>query len=121
MMRAGMDPSGRSRKRKIILFIGLAIAGIVLLALSRSMCISAYLFDGIVVPECPDGDPVQAVVVESSGLRRNTLGSVYVGAVAHYTTEAADSDYQTYVRRLDASIALVKPGGEEKPLLPRDG
>jgi hypothetical protein len=122
MMRADMSSAGRSRKRKIILYLILGILGLALLAISQAVCISAYLFDGILTPVCPDGDVVQTVSVEAHGLRRGADGNVNVSAIGHYTSSSSDHARATRVSRgVDAKVFFVEPSGKSTELLPREG
>lgn len=122
MMRADMATAGRSRKRRIILFLIAGIVGLALLAISQTLCISAYLFDGILVPVCPDGDVVQRVSIDAWGLRRGAEGSVNITANAHYTLASADHSRETRViRGVDAEVFFVEPSGKSTKLEPREG
>lgn len=116
-MRAPM-----SRKRRILLILFGALAGLALLVTSQLVCISAYLAHGIAVETCPDGDVVQTVSVESYNLRRRVEGWVTVRAFGNYTTAAADGARAAeVVRGVDQELYFVKPGGEELALKPREG
>src|SRR5262245_58805807 len=117
-----MIRAATSRKRKILLILFAGLFGLALLATSQVVCISAYLFDGIAVPMCPDGDVSQTINIESYALRRGASGSVSVQAIAHYTTAASDSARAApVVRSVHAKVFFVKPGGEELALVPAEG
>lgn len=111
-----------TRKRRILLILFGALAGLALLVTSQLVCISAYLAHGIAVETCPDGDVVQTVSVESYNLRRRVEGWVNVRAFANYTTAAADGAREAeVVRGVDRELYFVKAGGEEVLLTPREG
>src|SRR5262245_3434828 len=117
-----MIRAATSRKRKILLILFAGLFGLALLATSQVVCISAYLFDGIAVPMCPDGDVSQTVNIESYNLRRQAEGYASVQAIAHYTTAASDSARAApVIRGVTARLFFVKPGGEELELKPREG
>ncbi|MCK6551510.1 MG2 domain-containing protein [Myxococcota bacterium] len=103
------------------IYVFAVLVAITALLLTRNVCVSAWLFDGLVVPVCPDGEPVVAPFVSVEGLRRGAEGSVRIGAIAHYTTDDADAARTTEVRRVDAELVLVTSGKEERRLAPKDG
>lgn len=112
--------SGSRGRRVFLLVLGVCVA-FALLVLQANLCLRAWLLDGIVVPECPDGALTQTVFVDAWGLRRGAEGVVRVGALAHYTVDRADLALSSPIRRVDAKAWLVKPGGEEVPLVPAEG
>ncbi len=97
--------------------MGLATFG----CMNLFFCPTSWLTDGIWVGECPSGDVVPTLNASVSGLGRGTTGSVNISADGHYTTNDADDDRVTTIRRLDAELALVDATGKETPLETEDG
>src|SRR5438067_11782450 len=107
------------KKDRRVLAIAAALLVILAVAfVSSRFCVSAYLFRGVLIDQCPDGDMRQTIFFDGWSLHRGTEGSVRVGAIANYTTKDADALLTTTVRRLNVDLSLVKPKGEEVPLVP---
>ncbi len=109
------DPSRRR------LIIGTGVALLVALILSRVVCFPAWIRYGVLVGRCPDGKLQQTVSFKCQGLRRGSEGTVWIGAIANYTTAEADVHLTANVRRFDPTLVLVKPKGEEVLLTPKKG
>jgi hypothetical protein len=84
---------------------------VILFVVSRSVCIGAWLADGIATETCPDGDVRPTLAVEGS-LRRGTEGTLQVRAVGHFTTGPADQDLTAPIRRFRPVAVLRTQGGE---------
>jgi hypothetical protein len=84
---------------------------------TSDVCVSAWAFQGVKVPRCPDGRFRQTVELRLNGLARETTGNVIVTAEAHGVAEPAWS-LGAPVRRLEASLFLVDAEGKESPLPP---
>src|SRR5262249_37779304 len=104
----------KTRTRWILL--GAMLAAIVLFALTRSLCIGAWLKYRIVLRHCPDGALRQTVGLRASGLRRGARGSVVVRVQARYTLGAAEQTETADVTSFDATVALVDAANKETPL-----
>ncbi|HYO55825.1 MG2 domain-containing protein [Archangium sp.] len=104
--------------------IALGIAAVLAVGLARwatsDVCVSAWLFQGVKVPRCPDGSFRQTVGLFADGLARESTGTVHVSAQAHGVTERAWERLSAPVRRLEASLFLVDAGGKESPLQPKE-
>src|SRR5436190_9329813 len=111
-LRAMADP--RSIAKALGPWIALLLA-VVLFVVSRSVCISAWLTDGIVTQTCPDGDVRPTLAVDGS-LRRGTDGVLQVHAVGHFTTGPADQDLTAPIRRFRPVAILRTHGGAETAL-----
>lgn len=109
--------SSRRRRRRGILS-ALVVFGGVYLFISRQICLSAWLLDGIRVDRCPDGRVRQTLVVDAASLRRGAAGAVHVGAIGHYTRAGADADLAAPVGRLTAELTLVDGTQHTLPLPP---
>lgn len=92
-----------------------------LLCMNVVVCVPAMLTDGIVVHSCPSGEPVPTLNAYVSGVGREVEGSVWVSAVAHYTTDDASQDLTADIHWLSADLSLVDGAGKETPLEPADG
>jgi hypothetical protein len=88
---------------------------VVLFVVSRSVCIGAWLTDGIVTQTCPDGHVRPTLAVDGS-LRRGTEGTLQVRAVGHFTIGPADQDLTAQIRRFRPVAILRTQGGAETAL-----
>ncbi|HZI12330.1 MAG TPA: MG2 domain-containing protein [Myxococcus sp.] len=105
--------------RRTVGFLAAVLAlGIVGWATS-DVCVSAWVFQGVKVPRCPEGRFRQTLGLRVEGLSRETSGSVSVSAQAHGVTKLAWRKLLAPVRRLDASLFLVDAQGKESPLPPQ--
>lgn len=110
----------KAKTRRLVLGI---LGGFVLLVafvISRFFCFSGWMRYGISLDECPDGKPRQTLVGYADSLRRDAVGSIRVGAIAHYTTGPATEDRTVSLSRFTAEAFLVKDG-KETPLKPEKG
>ncbi|QRN96146.1 hypothetical protein JRI60_45180 [Archangium violaceum] len=108
-------------KRRVVLGCAAGLfVGLVGWATS-DVCVSAWLFQGVKVPHCPDGRLRQTPSLRVEGLARESTGFVYVSAQAHGVTTRDWERLEAPVRRLDASLFLVDAQGKESPLPPEDG
>ncbi|MCY1074131.1 MG2 domain-containing protein [Archangium lansingense] len=83
---------------------------------TSDVCVSAWVFQGVKVNRCPDGNFRQTVGLRVDGLAREVTGAVQVSALAHGVTENAGERLSAPVRRLEASLFLVDSEGKESPL-----
>ncbi|HEU0030654.1 MAG TPA: MG2 domain-containing protein [Kofleriaceae bacterium] len=82
-----------------------------------NICRHAFEKYGIAIPECPDGDVRQTAELQLAGLRRGAEGYVYLGAIAHYTTDEADLDRTAPVPRFSSiTTTLVDAKQKATPL-----
>ncbi|WP_224363847.1 MG2 domain-containing protein [Hyalangium versicolor] len=108
----------RSRRRLIAGGIGVALVGVVLAIASSQVCLSAWLFQGVKVPQCPDGRWRQTAGVAVDGLARERSGIVRVWAMAHGVGKPHGEELLSRVRRLEAQLVLLDAAGQETPLKP---
>ncbi|PTL81641.1 MG2 domain-containing protein [Vitiosangium sp. GDMCC 1.1324] len=85
---------------------------------TSDVCVSAWVFQGVKVPRCPDGRLRQVVGLRVDGLAREATGHVFVSAEAYGVTTRAWEQLRAPVRRLEASLFLVDAEGKESPLQP---
>jgi hypothetical protein len=102
--------------------VTLGIAAVLVVGLvgwaTSDVCVSAWVFQGVKVPRCPDGRFRQTPGLRVDGLAREATGTVFVSAEAHGVTSRAWEQLSAPVRRLDASLFLVDAAGKESPLQP---
>src|SRR5512140_2509465 len=108
----------RSRRRLIAGGIGVALAGLALAIISSHVCLSAWLFQGVRVPQCPDGHFRQTAGLQAYGLARERTGTVQVWAMAHGVGKAHGQELLSRVRRAEAQLVLLDAAGKETPLKP---
>ncbi len=108
----------RSRRRLIAGGIGVALAGVVLAIISSQVCLSAWLFQGVRVPQCPDGHFRQTAGLRADGLARERSGTVRVWAMAHGVGKSHGQELLARVRRAEAQLVLLDASGKETPLKP---
>jgi MG2 domain-containing protein len=106
---------------KLLAAIGVLTLLAIGVYLSTRVCISAFLFKGVLVGACPDGRIRQTVFADAWSLHRGAEGTVRIGAVANYTSKDADDLLTTPVRRFSVDLSLVKPKGEKVALVPKKG
>src|SRR5690349_19449617 len=104
----------RTRTRWALL--GGFLAGILLFALARSVCLGAWLKYRLVLHSCPDGALRQTVELRASNLRRGATGDVVVEVQARYTTGHSESVETVAVTAFDPTLALIDAAGKETPL-----
>ncbi|MGZ3461590.1 MAG: MG2 domain-containing protein, partial [Archangium sp.] len=101
--------------------VGLGIAAVLVLGVvgwaTSDVCVSAWVFQGVKVPRCPEGRLRQTPGLHAEGLAREATGTVFVSAEAHGVTGLAER-LSAPVRRLEASLFLVDSAGKESPLPP---
>jgi len=93
-----------------------AVSLFVLWLLLRGECWSVWVFKGVRVPQCPDGDMRPTAYVQGMDLVRGGDGKVRVGAVAWYVLEGTEEVRSAPIRRFDATLVLVDGTGKETPL-----
>ncbi|NVJ26921.1 hypothetical protein HUW62_37455 [Myxococcus sp. AM011] len=79
------------------------------------VCLTAWVFRGVKVPECPDGQFRQTVGVDAHGLGRGLAGSVVVWADAH-APDARGQLMSARVRRGTPELFLVDAEGKQTAL-----
>jgi hypothetical protein len=107
----------RSRLWLIAGGITVVVIGVALAVLSSELCLSAWLFQGVKVAQCPDGRFRQTVSLQVMELARERTGSVRVWATARSVLERGQP-LETRVRRAEAQLFLVDAAGKETPLAP---
>ncbi|XXF78927.1 MG2 domain-containing protein [Myxococcaceae bacterium GXIMD 01537] len=109
------------RRSLVVLGVGLLLGGGVFVARSGP-CLSAWLFQGVKVPVCPDGRMRQTAHLSAESLRRGTPGEVRVWAEA-LGVQKGDRwpQMKAPVRRVEAALAVVDSAGQETPLAPAKG
>jgi hypothetical protein len=96
-----------------------AIAGLLaLIGLTNGdeVCKRALYTQGIELPTCPSGRVRQTVEMRVADLRRNAQGTVYVQALAHYTTRNSDSVEHAPVALDSIKLSLVDAAGKTTPI-----
>ncbi|WP_370645281.1 MG2 domain-containing protein [Corallococcus sp. EGB] len=89
--------------------------------MASGRCLSAWVFQGVETPECPDGEFRQTVSVSANGLARGASSRVNVWALAHGVDDKGRA-FQAPVIRGSAALFLVDAAGKETPLpLDADG
>lgn len=111
----------RGKRLYVIGGIGLLLGGSALWASSK-VCLSAWLFQGVHAPYCPDGRFRQRVELSAWGMAREGTGHVSVKAMASgMAPKPGLPDLNVPVHRLEAALVLVDSGGKETPLSPVKG
>ncbi|WP_224242936.1 MG2 domain-containing protein [Hyalangium gracile] len=108
----------RSRRWLIAGGIGLALVGATLAIISSRLCLSAWLFQGVNVPQCPDGRLRQTAGLQADGLARERSGTVRVWAMAHGVGKARNEPLMARVHRVEVQLLLLDAAGKETPLKP---
>lgn len=111
----------RSRRRLIAGGISAVLAGLTLAVLSSQVCLSAWLFQGVRVAQCPDGRFRQTVGLEVGGLARERSGSVTVWAQAHGVAKKHSEPLVAFVAPSKAELVLLDAAGKETALQPEEG
>ncbi|NBD13730.1 MG2 domain-containing protein [Corallococcus silvisoli] len=106
---------GIQRRRWVAGGIGLLLLGGALAEAASGRCLSAWVFQGVEVPLCPDGAFRQTVGVSAQALARGASGRVVVWAVAH-GVDAEGDVLQAGVSRGTAELFLVDAAGKALPL-----
>ncbi len=100
--------------------LGVLSAAVVLLlglvALSSSLCVTAWWRYGISVDQCPDGKVRPTYELTARGLQRGGEGSISLQGTAHYTTDGLEQVHQAPFEDFQASLALVDGAGKSQPL-----
>ncbi|WP_375743053.1 MG2 domain-containing protein [Corallococcus interemptor] len=108
---------GIQRRRWVAGGLGLLFVGGGLAFMASGRCLSAWMFQGVEVPACPDGELRQTVSVSTGALARGVSGRVEVQAVAH-GVDAEGRELRAPVGRGSAALFLVDAAGKETPLPP---
>lgn len=108
----------RSRRRLIAGGVFAVLAGITLAVLSSQVCLSAWLFQGVRVEQCPDGRFRQTVALQVGALARERSGSVRVWAMAHGVGKKYGEPLVARVGASKAELVLLDAAGKETPLQP---
>ena len=108
----------RSRRWLVASGISAVVAALALTLVSSQLCLSAWLFQGVRVDQCPDGSLRQTVGLQMDGLARERTGTVRVWAMAHGVGKRYGVELQSSVRRAKASLVLLDAAGQETPLKP---
>lgn len=111
----------RSRRRLIAGGICAVFAAVTLAVLSSQVCLSAWLFQGVRVAQCPDGRFRQTVGLEVGGLARERSGYVRVWAQAHGVSKKYSAPLLAAVAPSKAELVLLDATGKETPLQPEEG
>ncbi|MBN8229494.1 hypothetical protein JYK02_18455 [Corallococcus macrosporus] len=106
---------GIQRRRWVAGGLGLLLLGGGLAFVASGRCLSAWMFQGVDVSMCPDGEFRQTVGVSAQGLARNASSQVHVWAQAH-GVDAKGNVFQSVVGRGTAALFLVDADGKETPL-----
>jgi hypothetical protein len=101
--------------RRALVIAGVLLGAVALWA-SWDVCVSAWLFQGVKVPHCPDGRFRQTVSLRAESLAREGTGFVTVWAEAHAAGNSPGARMRAPVRRLEAELLLVDAQGKESPL-----
>lgn len=114
-----------TRRRKLAL-LAAALVGAAVAYTASELCIRAWLFDGILVPQCPAGEVRPTYHLSVSGARRGHPAWITVHGAAHYTPGPSDADLVAGIRRLSVELRIVDPTGQATSLAPepkssRDG
>lgn len=109
------------KARRVLWWVAGTMGLLTLGCMNLVICVPAVLTDGIVVHECPSGDPVPTLSAYVSGVGREVSGAVVVHAIAHYTTGDSDEDRRADIHRFSSDLFLVDAAGVETPLKPDDG
>jgi hypothetical protein len=98
---------------------GLAVVGtgVALAILASELCLSAWLFQGVSMAQCPDGRLRQTARLQVLELARERTGFVNVWAMAHGITEYG-LPLEAQVRGAEAQLFLLDATGKETPLTP---
>ncbi|MGE6756868.1 MG2 domain-containing protein [Corallococcus interemptor] len=110
---------GIQRRRWVAGGLGLLLLGGGLAFVASGRCLSAWVFQGVEVPWCPDGEFRQTVGLFADGLARGGSSRVRVWAEA-YGVDAKGTVFGATVGRGSAALFLVDASGKETPL-PLDG
>jgi hypothetical protein len=108
----------RSRRWLLAGGIGGVLAGVALAITASQVCLSAWLFQGVRVPRCPEGRFRQTAGVRVEGLARERTGTVHVWAQAHGAGPHRGQELLAQVERVEAKLALLDAAGKETPLEP---
>ncbi|MFP2903155.1 hypothetical protein ACLEQD_43835, partial [Corallococcus sp. 4LFB] len=106
---------GIQRRRWVAGGLGLLLLGGGLAYVASGRCLSAWMFQGVDVPVCPDGEFRQTVGLGANGLARGASVQVGVWAEAH-GVDAKGLALKAYVDRGTAALFLVDAAGKETPL-----
>ncbi|HYI00840.1 MG2 domain-containing protein [Hyalangium sp.] len=107
----------RSRRSLIAGGIFVVLAGVALAIVSSEVCLSAWLFQGVQVKQCPEGRFRQTVGFEIDSLARERMGFVRVWALAHGMS-ARNTRLLARMSRLEVQLVLLDAAGQETPLKP---
>ncbi|MCE9673074.1 MG2 domain-containing protein [Myxococcus stipitatus] len=108
---------GFRRHLKVGALLALPLVGLWLLA-SWDLCLSARVFRGVRIQECPDGSFRQTVGVEALALARGVAGEVAVWADAHAPRAETGEVMRGRVVRGSVELFLVDADEKQTPLSP---
>ncbi|MBN1207036.1 MAG: hypothetical protein JXB05_19280 [Myxococcaceae bacterium] len=111
----------RSRRWLLAGGFGGVLAGVALAIITSQVCLSAWIFQGVRVPQCPEGRFRQTASLRVHGLARERTGTVYVWALAHGAGRLRGEELRAQVRRVEAQLVLLDGAGQETPLKPEKG
>ncbi|MCY1046351.1 MG2 domain-containing protein [Corallococcus sp. bb12-1] len=103
------------RQRWVAGGLGLLVLGGSLAYVASGRCLSAWVFQGVEVPRCPDGKFRQTAGVSAHGLARGASSRVSVWADAHAVDERGNA-LKARVGRGSTELFLVDAAGKETPL-----
>nr|WP_208723313.1 carboxypeptidase-like regulatory domain-containing protein [Corallococcus llansteffanensis] len=103
------------RRRWVAGGLGVLLVGGGLAVAASGRCLSAWVFQGVEVPQCPDGAFRQTAGVSAQGLARGASGTVAVWAEANAVDEHGNA-LRALVGRGTAALVLVDAAGKETPL-----
>ncbi|MDQ3262259.1 MAG: MG2 domain-containing protein [Myxococcota bacterium] len=100
--------------------LGVLTAALVLLvglvALTSSLCVTAWWRYGISVDQCPDGEVRGTYELTATGLQRGGEGSISLQGTAHFTTDGLEQVHRAPFEDFQASLLLVDGAGKSQPL-----
>ncbi|RKH33795.1 MG2 domain-containing protein [Corallococcus sicarius] len=95
--------------------LGVVLVGGGLAMAASGRCLSAWVFQGVEVPQCPDGAFRQTVGLSAEGLARGASSRVAIWAEAHGVDEHGNA-LRGRVGRGTAVLSLLDAAGQETPL-----
>src|SRR3954471_23773612 len=104
-----------TRRERIVVVVGVLV--FLAFGSTKHTCIEAWLRDGVVLRNCPDGKLRQTAHLDASGLRRGAKAMVTLSAHGHYTMHDMDSVQQVLVTRFESiTLTLVDMKNTAIPL-----
>ncbi|MCP4810454.1 MAG: hypothetical protein GY913_20185 [Proteobacteria bacterium] len=102
-------------KKKALAAIGVVGLGVVGVQCLGLPCASAWMSWGMVVDECPDGEPRVEVSLNTYGIERNRSGNLTIDVDGVYVTEDRARPMTAPLGDFDAQVTLVV-GEQETPV-----